>query len=348
MSPQPRYALYTFREETIDEIVTRGFRQFGIEAKLAAGGLVMMKPNLVSDIQEYIENGCNTDIRIIESVLKFLAGYPVRVVLAESETGTRVKGRKLQRALDLMGVTRLRKKYEFEIINLTYDEQIAVDFPNGLLLKKLDLGKTSLDADLIINLPKLKTHKYATITCSLKNMFGCIPDPLRVMYHRDIHKAVADINSLFLDKTFVVLDGIRCMEGQGPVYGKSIDMNLVGFGDDMLVNDSLGAQIMGFDPGEVRHIQYFKKNYHDIDLDQVEMVGDLKIEDVCRRFTPSRKNWFVRMEEQLMRNRMIVRLLFSDFFRRRITYPFRGVLKKLRGGSYRWHIEEDDGSDNGK
>jgi uncharacterized protein (DUF362 family) len=342
MNQQSQYALYPFREDALDEIVAQGFGQFEIEARLKADALVMIKPNLVSDIKEYIENGSNTDIRLLESVLRYLSDYPVKVVIAESETGTRVKGRKLHLALDIMGVTELQKKYEFEIVNLTHDEQIPVVLPNSLLLKKLDLGKTSLDADLIINMPKLKTHKYATITCSLKNMFGCIPDPLRIVYHKDIHKAVADISSLFLDKTFVVLDGIRCMEGQGPMYGNSMDMNLVGFGDDMLVNDAVGAQIMGFDPRQIKHIRYFQQRYHDIPLDNVKMIGALRIEEVRRDFTPSRKNWFVRTEEQLMRNRAIVRLLFSDFVRQHITYRFRKLFKKLRGGSYRWYIEDDD------
>ena len=262
MQHNPKYALYRFSEEKIDDIVAKGFKAFGIDDKLKDNNLVMVKPNLVSDVKEYIENGCNTDIRIIESILKFLQNFNAKVVIAESESGTRVKGRKLQRALDYMGVTALKEKYDFQIVNLTYDEQIPVVFENGLILKKLNMGKTSLDADLIINLPKLKTHKYATITCALKNMFGCIPDPLRVVYHRNIHKTIADINSLFIDKTFVVLDGIRCMEGQGPIWGNSIDMNLMGFCDDMLVNDCVCAEIMGFEPLEIKHIIYFRvKNF---------------------------------------------------------------------------------------
>jgi len=204
----------------------------------------------------------------------------------------------------------------------------------------LAMGCTSLDADLIINMPKMKTHKYATITCALKNMFGCIPDPMRVVYHRNIHKVVADINSLFIDKTFVVLDGIRCMEGQGPIFGSAIDMNIVGFCNDMLVNDIVCSQIMGFDPRYVRHIELFLRHHHNIPTGHIQMVGPLRIEDVRRQFKPSRKNWFIRFEEQLMRNHYIVRLLFSGFFQRHITYHFRNLLKRLRGGSFSWYADE--------
>lgn len=333
-----KYALYRYQPDKLDGIVAQGFSIFDIGRKIRKGSLIMIKPNLVSDVPEYIANGCNTDVRLIEAVLKFLSNLDADIVIAESETGSKVKGRRLQRALDYMGVTELASRYKFRVVNLTEDAQIPVSFNKGLILKKLNMGKTSLDADLIINLPKLKTHKYATITCALKNMFGTIPDPLRVIYHRNIHKTIADINSIFIDKTFVVLDGITCMEGQGPIYGNKIDMNLLGFCDDMLVNDFVCANIMGFDPLQIKHINFFKSHYHDIPLDNIQMAGELKIAEVARKFQPSRKNWFVKIEEQLMRNKFIVRILFSDFVRKHITYHFRNVLKKLRGGSYSWYI----------
>ena len=336
-----KHALYRFDEEQLNKIIVKGFEQFKIDDKLKKAKLVMIKPNLVSDVKEYIEQGSNSDIRIIEAVLKYLSKYDVKVVVAESETGTKMKGRKLKLALDYMGVTALKQKYNFDIVNLTYDKQILIKFDKSLILKKLYLGKTSLDADVIINIPKLKTHKYATITCALKNMFGCIPDPCRVIYHRNIHKTLADLNTKFIDKTFVVLDGIKAMEGKGPLYGTAVDMNLIGFCDDMLINDVIASRIMGFIPSKVLHIKYFKEKYHNINVKDIMEIGDLRAKDVTRKFKPSEKNWFVKIEEQLMRNRVIVKILFSDFVRKNITYRFRKILKKFRGGSYSWYVKDE-------
>ena len=98
-----KYALYRFDERKLDSIISNNFKLFGINKKLKTYKLVMIKPNLVTDIKEYIDNGANTDTRIIESVLKYLSKFKVRVVITESETGTKVKGRKLQRALDFAG-----------------------------------------------------------------------------------------------------------------------------------------------------------------------------------------------------------------------------------------------------
>jgi uncharacterized protein (DUF362 family) len=342
MNGPSKYALYRYEPGKAFDIVSKGFELFQLSQKLRRASLVMIKPNLVSDVEEYIRNGSNTDINLIEAVLKYLSDFPCRVVIAESETGSKVKGRRLQRALDFMGVTALKNKYKFDVVNLTYDVKEEVLLKNALMLKKIELGKTSLDADLIINMPKLKTHKYATVTCALKNMFGCVPDPLRVIYHRNIHKAVADINSIFFDKTFVVLDGIRGMEGQGPLFGTPVDMNIVGFCDDALVNDMICAGIMGFDPKEIKHIELFRNHYYSGTTESIENVGEIKPDDVKRNFVRSHKNLFVRTEEQLMRSRTIVRILHSDFVRRHFTYHFRGIFKKLRGGSYTWYVDEDN------
>jgi uncharacterized protein (DUF362 family) len=341
MKGMPRHALYRYESGKAFEIISKGFELFQLSQKLRQASMVMIKPNLVSDVEEYISNGSNTDTNLIEAVLQYLSDFSCRVVIAESETGSKVKGRKLQCALDLMGVTALKNKYKFDIVNLTYDEKETVAIKKGLLLKKIELGKTSLDADLIINMPKLKTHKYATITCALKNMFGCIPDPLRIIYHKNIHKAIADINSLYFDKTFVVLDGIRGMEGQGPLFGKPVDMNIVGFCDNSLMNDIICAQIMGFAPSEVKHIELFKNHYYSGTTDNIEIIGEIRPEDVRRNFVRSHKNTFVRIEEQLMRSRTVVKVLHSDFVRRHFTYYFRNILKKLRGGSYIWYIDKD-------
>jgi hypothetical protein len=121
-----------------------------------------------------------------------------------------------------------------------------------------------------------------------------------------------------------------------------VDMNIVGFCDDALINDIVCAGIMGFDPKEIKHIELFKNHYYAGETGGVENVGEIKPDDVRRNFIRSHKNLFVRVEEQMMRNKAVVRVLHSDFVRRHFTYHFRGILKKLRGGSYSWYIDEDN------
>ncbi len=318
-----------------------------LQVRLQSVRTVFIKPNLVTDVPEYIAQGANTDVRIIDAVLHYLSGFShLEVLLGECETGTALKGRRLERALEIMGVLELQQKYQFRIINMTHDPEVReYEIPNGRYVKRLKLSPAIMDADLIINLPKLKTHKYSTITCSLKNMFGTIPDPLRVIYHHNIHQVIADINQLYYSRMVVLLDGIVAMEGAGPIYGRAVPMNLILAGTDPLDVDSVAARVMGFDPLQIRHIRLFA-NSRSVDPLEVEVRG-ADLDSVRQNFKPARKNLFVRCEGELMRHRWIVRLLFSDWFRRHVTYRLNPLLARLRGGSFSWYIGERDGGDNG-
>jgi uncharacterized protein (DUF362 family) len=331
-------SVYRFDEKNIDSIIEKGFRDFNLDGRLKKIKSVFIKPNLLTDVPEYIKNGANTDVRVIESVIKHLSKFKnLKIWLGESDTGTEVKGRKIELALKYMGVYALKKKYKFEIINLTADKKITVNIPNGRFLKKVDMSKTFMDCDLIINIPKIKTHKYSTITCALKNMFGSIPDPMRIVYHANIHQTLADLNSVLYKKTFVVVDGIVGMEGSGPLYGTPVNLNLLMFADNPMASDIAACKVIGIEPKEVKHIVYFSKITND-NL-KIKTKGNIKLENT-RKFKRAHKNWFVFIEERLMQHRWSVRIVFNDWVRKNITFHFRGLLKKFRGGSYTWYYKK--------
>ncbi|MGI6775826.1 MAG: DUF362 domain-containing protein [Patescibacteria group bacterium] len=316
-------------------------KDFSFQKKLKNVKTVFIKPNLVSDVDSYIKNGSNTDIRIIESILYYLNKFPnLKVYLGESETGTKTKGRKLIYALENMGVIDLQKRYDFEIVNLTEDIQIETPIPNGKFLKKIKLGKTFLESDLIINLPKIKTHKYATITCSLKNMFGVIPDPLRIVYHQNIHQVVADLNKPFYQKIFTITDGVVCMEGQGPLYGVPRKLGIIMFSSNPLANDYVACRVMKIDPSEVKHLQ-LANEWAKLDFSETEILSYKPINKISNKpFAMANKNAFVKLEGFLMQNPFIVRLLFNDWFRKNITKKISFITDRMRGGSYKWYEQK--------
>jgi len=336
----------------IFSVIAEGLDSFGLSQRLKNCNGVFIKPNLVSDVREYIQNGSNTDIRVIESVLRYLSNYDVKVFLGESDSGPQLKGRKLKYALEYMGVYDLQKKYDFTIVNLTHDKKALVKFSNPPFpprrrggrvgLKEIELGKTLLDADLIINLPKIKTHKYATLTCSLKNMFGTIPDPLRVKYHPNIHAVLADLNSLYYEKMFVVVDGIIAMEGNGPIYGNPVNLDLLLFADDPLAADVIAARIIGIAPYEIEHLRLFEERYDKIDWNQITTSGNVTLEEVYRPFVRSELNWFLRIERKLLPKEWFLKFIYSRFALMYIVYPLRNIIKRLRGGASSWYLERGE------
>lgn len=336
-----KVSLFKFEEDKLDELIKKGFHEIGLDYALRQAKTVCVKPNLVTDIEQYIKNGANTDIRIIESVLKYLSNYNIKVILGESDTGTALKGRKLEKALKIMGVYKLKEKYKFDIINFSKVPLAEVSIPKGLFLKKIEIAKILRDTDIIINLPKLKTHKYSTITCALKNMFGAIPDPLRIKYHENIHRVVSDLNRIFIKKTFVVTDAIVGMEGKGPIYGNPVVMNALVFANSMFCNDLIACKLMSVNPQSVKHLQYVE-NYLSIAEKCYKLKEHISIDTIAKKFKPSRKNIYVFLEGKLMQHTWAVKIIYSKWFQTYVSYKLRNILKFFRGGSYDWYIKNDD------
>lgn len=346
MAQPDRTAARTVHIQTVTDgdvvaAATRLLDDSNFARRLAGCSGVFIKPNLVSDVPEYIAAGSNTDTRVIEALLAYLRDFDVRVMLGESEVGTRLKGRRLSAALEYMGIVDLQKRYDFEIVNLTEAEQADVDVPDALWLRRVRLSRPLLDADLIINMPKLKTHKYATITCALKNMFGAIPDPLRIRYHAGLDKVLADLNSLFRDRMYILLDGLVGMEGQGPLYGTPVEMNLLMAAHCPGACDTVAARLMGFEPDRVPHLANYLRRFSRVTADEVIVEG-AEVEGLRREFTPSRRNLYVKLESWMCRHPSIVRVIFSDSFRRCVSRPLHPLVSRLRGGSYKWYAEDDD------
>lgn len=328
-------------------IVAEGLDAVGLRNRLKPGARVFLKPNIVTDVEEYIRNGANTDLRVIRAVLDYLRPFDVRIQLGEADTGTELKGRKLAYALEKMGVPALQDEYGLEIVNLTHDEHRAISAPNAKILRKISLGVSSLDADVVIDLPKIKTHKYAQLTCSLKNLFGMIPDPRRVRYHKHLHQVIAELGGIYGPKTVVVVDGLRGMEGNGPLFGDPVDLDLLMFSDDLLATDATAARLIGLDPARIEHIVRYQAQYARYDLSEIQVEGDIT-DFPYRVFKPAGGNLFVKIEGELMRHPILIPLFFSDGFKRYVAYPLRGIVGRLRGGSYSWYIKKGDRRGHGK
>lgn len=127
---------------------------------LSAGKRVLLKPNLVTDKREYIDLGANTSVEVLESLLQILADLKCEVGIVESETGTPSKGRRLERTWEMMGLPELTKRYGAELVNLTHLPRRSIEFA-GSRAPILDLPELLFDCDRILNIPKIKTHKYA-------------------------------------------------------------------------------------------------------------------------------------------------------------------------------------------
>ncbi|PKM83404.1 MAG: hypothetical protein CVU89_01265 [Firmicutes bacterium HGW-Firmicutes-14] len=131
-------------------------------------------------------------------------------------------------------------------------EPVECDGP----VKVLHIARPVLEADVVISLPKLKTHSLTLFTGAVKNMFGCIPGHRKAEYHR-MAPVVTEFSEVLVDilaKTkpaLAVMDGITGMEGNGPSGGSRRDIGLILAGEDCVALDAVASRIIGIDPFRV-------------------------------------------------------------------------------------------------
>jgi len=145
-------------------------------------------------------------------------------------------------------------------------------------LKELYMPKTVLGADLVVSMPKLKTHHWAGVTLSLKNMFGTVPGscygwPKNVLHWAGIDNAILDINAA-VKPDFAIVDGIVGMEGNGPIQGTSKACGALIFGDDPVAVDATCCRVMGLRPERIKYLAAAGTMLGHIKADKIQQVGE--------------------------------------------------------------------------
>jgi uncharacterized protein (DUF362 family) len=145
-------------------------------------------------------------------------------------------------------------------------------------LKELYLPKTVLRADFVVSMPKLKTHHWAGVTLSLKNMFGIVPGgcygwPKNVLHWAGIDNSILDINAA-VRPDFAIVDGINGMEGNGPVQGTPKRANVLVFGNDPVAVDATCCRIMGLLPERVKYLAGAGTLLGHLNAEKIEQLGE--------------------------------------------------------------------------
>jgi len=312
----------------------------GCLARIKSSDSIVIKPNLITDNPRYIKSGANTSMSVLQSLLRIIRKVKpnAHIIIGESDVGTKVKGRILSKTYELMGFHKLGEEFNAEIINFTEDEKVKIPLETGLYFKEITVPSQAYKADLIINIPKIKTHKYAKLTCSLKNMFGVIPNPRRVIYHKHLSEAIVDINQAFGQKTIALVDGIISMEGNGPVYGTPVKTNVILSSADLVALDYVVAKMIGLDPDDIRYIALAESKGLG-STKNIEVFGD---KDLHWNFKKAGRLLYTKFEGWLMRT-PLVHILITPAFQKYFSRWIAPVTKFLRGGSFTWYTRDKKG-----
>ncbi len=150
----------------------------------------------------------------------------------------------------------------------------------GVVLKETYLAREAVEADLVVNLPKLKTHSLTLFTGAVKNLYGLLPGGLRVAYHGE-YKDPEAFGQLLVDvyaavgPALTVMDGVVAMEGPGPANGRPRPLGIILAGRDGVAVDAVACRLIGLDPLAVRTTRYAHDRGVGIgDLTGIDVVGE--------------------------------------------------------------------------
>ena len=269
----------TAYDQPLKDVILRGIKLCALQVK---GKRVVLKPNLV----EFDPKGViNTNPAVIEAAIDAFRTLGAEVLVAEGP-GHRRDNEYLLSASGLYDVVR---EHKVSYVDLNTDDVRSTPVRSSYTrFKQLYLPETLFNADLLVSMPKMKTHHWAGVTLSMKNLFGIVPGavygwPKNILHWQGIDNSILDINSSLPLPRFAIVDGIVGMEGNGPLQGQAKSSGVLIFGDDFVSVDASAARLMKLEPRKVNHLAKADEFLGNLANDKIEQIGE-KLEGLEQDF----------------------------------------------------------------
>ena len=225
------------------------FEALEIEKDIFENIRVLLKPNLLGEYDPFLS--VTTNPAVVEAVVKWLVDHGVKnIVIADSPGGSVCM-------MPDFSFIEFYKKTGYSYletmpgVSLNYDKSWgSADTPAGCKLKTYNLLKAVIDADYIINIPKLKTHTQTVVSIGVKNLFGCVPDIQKPAFHAkypkkdDFARMLVEL-AMTVKPSLTVVDAVDIMEHNGPSYGDRRHLGLLFASKDVFSQDEYIAALLG-------------------------------------------------------------------------------------------------------
>jgi len=262
-------------------------RQFdllgGIEKFIKPGDRVLLKPNFIAPKRRCC--ACQSDPAVIIETARLLKDFGARPFVGDSpawgDVYGSVKALKLAEPLGKLGVP---------IKQLNRPVKCRL----GEGIGTLGISSVALEADVIINLPKFKTHQQLVATFAVKNMFGAVCGKRKALLHftkggrsEDFCRMLIGVYRL-LNPALTIIDAVTVMDGPGPIRGRARPLGWLISGTDPVALERVCCELVGFDSSKVPVINAAKKlKFGCSDLSDIEISGDDYSNNICTDFEPA-------------------------------------------------------------
>lgn len=286
----------TYNQKEVDRAVENSLKLINFQIK--NNSKVLIKPNIVGNFPKK-QIICTTHPALIEAVCKILKKHNCKIIIGDSPfTNPELSFR-------ASGIEKIAKKYGRMLI-FEQDSLIAIHDKKAKVLKKFRIAKTLKNVDLIINMPKMKTHSLTKYTGAVKNLYGIIPGGMKQRLHM---KAVGEkkFSNLLVDicqnikPELTIMDAVIAMEGDGPTSGDPKKTGLILASKNGIAIDMVACKIMGVNPREIFYLNQAVKR---------KLYPDFKFKSVGAEI----KNLHFRIPTSHMKSKVkrLIRKIFGE------------------------------------
>jgi len=258
----------------IKSMIVSGFKELGVGRDEIRGKKILLKPNLVEPHKG--AGQINTHPMFVRGCVEAFLGLGASQVLVAEGPG---HIRDSLMVLEESGMAEILFEDKIPFVDLNNDEGFVVKNQAGISkLKTLTFPLTLKKVDWIVSLAKMKTHHWAGVTLSMKNMFGVMPGiyygwPKNVLHKAGIEESIIDIN-MTVRPHFAIVDGIVGMEGDGPIMGKPKNAGVLVMGRNLTAVDATCCRIMGINPFKIKYLKQAAMHLGPIKEDEIIQLGE--------------------------------------------------------------------------
>lgn len=218
----------------------------GIGAFVKAGDRVLLKPNLLTSGR--LGKECTTRPELVYCVAQLVQEAGGKPFFGDSPAFGSAKGVAIAN-----GYLPMMEELNLPVVEFHGQryETVSREFNH------LRLCKEAMDADVVINLPKVKSHSQLTLTMGVKNLFGCVPGKMKAWWHMEAGKDENRFGEMLVETAravnpnLTIVDGIIGHEGNGPSGGEPRQLNVLGASSDVFALDRAIVEILSVDPAIV-------------------------------------------------------------------------------------------------
>ncbi len=233
------------------DVIFRGLRELAVSV---TGKSVLLKPNLVEYAPGTVIN--THPLVVAGAATAFLRAGAREVVVGEAP-GHR---RDIEYLLSVTGLSDHLREMRIRFVDLNHDDVRMIALKSHFTgLDKIALPVEVLRSDFVVSMPKLKTHHWAAMTASMKNLFGVVPGaiygwPKNFLHYHGIENSILDLNATVRPQ-FTIVDAVVAMEGDGPIMGQPRQTGFLAMGSDLVAVDATCARIIGLDPAKIVYLR---------------------------------------------------------------------------------------------